>query len=142
MLKRTHSPYGQKYTVSEGHTDLLRRGPDPGWWRDGTCAEVECPHYLKGWVTIVPTISIQADYIRRNSKRRFVERREVDLTGTEQVAQKALSEFTFEPGQRCFGRVHKIKLGRPPLYLRNGELIDWERWFEEFNEDFEKAARR
>jgi len=131
MLKHTHSPFGQKYQVSEGRS-FQRPGTDPGWWRDATCAEVDCPHYLLGWTTVVPTSSAQAEYIRRRSGRRFIERRD----------EEAMSAFHFEPGQRCFGRIHRVKIGRPPLYLRNGELIDWDRWFGEFNEDFEKSARR
>ena len=31
------------------------------FWRQATCAEVDCRHYLQGWQTTVPATSIQAD---------------------------------------------------------------------------------
>jgi hypothetical protein len=54
----------------------------------------------------------QADYIRRQSGRRF------------QAIRNAAgwTEFTFEAGQRCFAQ-HKVPLERDPLFLVR--LGDW-----------------
>lgn len=82
-------------------------------FRHATCAEIECPGYLNGWVTVVPSDSPQAVYIRTGSKRHFVE----------QPAGAGLAEFRFAAGQRCFGAErHKVPVGRPPLYVvRDGD---------------------
>ena len=91
------------------------------FWRQATCAEVDCRHYLQGWQTTVPATSIQADYIRHRCERVFSEARE----GLDAV-------FTFPAGQRCF-RQHKIPLERDPLCMfqsgagpeRQQEVSQW-----------------
>lgn len=77
----------------------------------GSCAEVGCHAYQFGWVTRVdestPLGQGQAQYIRRDSRRRFREEREP--TG--------LTAFRFEPGQNCFAlSEHRVKLDRPELF--------------------------
>ena len=85
-------------------------------WRDGTCEEAGCKGYEFGWQTAVDEATDlgarQAHYIRRQSGRRFTERRtEIGLTA-----------FVFEPGQTCFA-THKVPLERPELYVVRGG--DW-----------------
>ncbi len=83
-------------------------------WRPATCEEAACPHYLLGWVTIVAADSPQADYIRAGSGRGFTEQRTPD----------GLAEFTFEPGQACFGASqHRVPNGRPERFIERGG--DW-----------------
>ena len=73
-------------------------------FRAATCAETDCPHYLEGWTTIVPAMSPQADYIRSESGRRFIEEKRED----------GLVAFHFSPGQQCFNdpEAHKAKVPR------------------------------
>ncbi len=71
-----------------------------------TCADVDCPHYIGGWMTIVGKGSPQEDYITRLSGRRYKVGREYDQT----------IEYIFEAGQRCF-REHTDLSGRPPYYI-------------------------
>lgn len=82
------------------------------YWRQATCAEVECPAYTDGWVTAVDESTDlgrrQADYIRTQSGRRFtVERTEAGWTA-----------FRFYPGQTCFAsKDHRVPWQRPELYI-------------------------
>ena len=71
-----------------------------------TCAEVDCPHYLGGWMTIVAVDSPQERYIRKDSGRQF---------RVEKTSDSILT-FVFTPGQRCF-RQHTTLNGKPPFYL-------------------------
>lgn len=86
-------------------------------FRPATCAEAGCPAYLHGWRTIVDTRSDlgqgQAYYIRKELGHRFTEIR----------MPTGLTEFTFEPGQRCFkSDSHRIRLERPEIYVvRDGD---------------------
>lgn len=75
-------------------------------FRPASCADVDCPHYLNGWQTMVPADSPQAEYIRAGCGRRFTEERTPD----------GLARFVFEAGQACFEQ-HMAPLGREPLYL-------------------------
>ena len=85
-------------------------------WRVAACKEVDCPHYLLGWRTIVPAESEQAQYLRTlntsraepGARRRFTESR--SPVGT--------AIFTFPPGHKCF-RPHKTQTGRPAEFLRS-----------------------
>lgn len=71
-----------------------------------TCAEVDCTHYLGGWLTVVAIGSRQDLYIRTHSGRKWT---------CTKIGENAL-EYRFEPGQRCF-REHTRLSGRPPFYL-------------------------
>jgi len=75
-----------------------------------TCAEVDCPHYLEGWQTIVPIGSPQEQYLDHNSGRKYAKR----LDGESAV-------FVFYPGQKCF-RQHTKSLDRPPVLVHKQ---DW-----------------
>jgi len=93
--------------------------PTPSHWRAATCAEVECPAYLRGWTTTLDLSTdlgqAQHNYILRNSGRRF----SVIRSGPNGI----MAEFTFEPGQRCFKSAdHRLRLDRPELYIvRDGD---------------------
>ena len=87
----------------------------PDTHRDpATCREVDCPHYLGGWMTVVAVDSAQDVYIRNDSGREFM----VTKVG-DQV------EYCFTPGQRCF-RQHTKLNGREPYYIhetRDSRLV-------------------
>ena len=73
-----------------------------------TCREVDCPHFLDGWMTVVAVGSRQDIYIRHDNSRKWtVQMKEGSTT---------ILEFIFEPGQTCF-REHTRLSGRPPFYL-------------------------
>jgi len=102
--------------------------------RTASCEEVNCPHYLKGWITIVPIGSPQDLYIRHHSGRRFTAK-----------AEAGSVTFTFPPGQQCF-RQHTATLNRPPFLLRgrNGRLqrvSDPHEWSDTFNETMHQAEQ-
>lgn len=82
-------------------------------FRRATCAEVECPHMVTGWVTTVDEATelgaMQAHYIRREAGRSFTEARGED----------GLTSFTFPAGQPCFRQAdHRISLEREPIFVR------------------------
>jgi hypothetical protein len=85
-------------------------------YRDGTCDEAGCLAQQHGWKTTVDEATElgqrQAHYIRTQAGRRFLEER----------TAAGLTDFTFEPGQRCFA-THKVPLERPELYVVRGG--DW-----------------
>jgi len=86
--------------------------PLPTHWRPASCLEVQCEAFLHGWVTIVPTVSPQADYIRADRSRSAREERQ----------DGGMSTFTFGPGQTCF-RPHQARLDREERFLVAGG--DW-----------------
>lgn len=82
-------------------------------WRPATCAESDCQAYLLGWLTTVDEGTDlgrrQAHYIRRESGRRYREER----------TEAGLTDFTFEPGQKCFAE-HELRNDRPERFLVTG----------------------
>lgn len=102
--------------------------------RDITCRESLCLAHVNGWETLVPMDSVQADYIRRSSGRRFRE----DITGDN------LSRFTFESGQECFER-HLKRNDRDALYIRriahDSKLVETDRWLWDLHEETYKIKR-
>lgn len=108
------------------HYRVLR--PLDTHWEAANCAEVDCLHYLSGWVTIVPEGSPQARYIRLHSGRGF----------TEEKREGGLVAFTFPPGQRCF-REHKLpRQDVAPIFTKEvqgqRQRMTWEPWMDDFNE--------
>lgn len=87
--------------------------------RAATCAEVQCPAYLNGWVTRVPAGSPQEQFIRSGANTRTFN----ETTGVKDLGAGVV-EFMFNPGQRCFrAEEHRISLEREPLYLvRDGDF--------------------
>lgn len=90
--------------------------PQETHFRPATCAEVECPHHLYGWRTIVDSATElgqrQIQYIKNESGRRF----------TSFHVESGLVTFTFEAGQECFVQ-HRIRLDNEALYFVRGG--DW-----------------
>lgn len=98
----------------EHYKTYALKAPPSTHWRRATCAEIDCPAYLNGWVTIVPTASPQAVYIRAGAGRRF----------EESAPEAGMASFFFPPGQPCFkASEHRTPLEREPLYIvRDGDF--------------------
>lgn len=90
-------------------------------FRPAKCSEVECPHWLMGWQTLIDEKTqfgqAQAGYIRHESARQF----------KEEHNEAGLTVFIFEAGQKCF-RQHKQLLERPAVFRKNGSIMDGEDW--------------
>lgn len=127
--------------------------------RPATCAEVQCPDYLRGWASIIDISTElgkgQAAYIRRLSDRRFSVHEGLMYVAAEQCfkAADAIVTFIFEPGQQCFAE-HRVALDREPAFLVKGG--DWrgnprgtptvvhrgfDDWANDFGEHQDKLAR-
>jgi hypothetical protein len=92
-------------------------------WGPATCEDVDCPHYLLGWQSIIDESTEmgqrQAYYIRKESGRRF--REEPGGFAVAPVPSAGMTVFTFEPGQPCFrASEHKAQNGRPERYIQRG----------------------
>jgi len=106
-------------------------------WREASCKEVDCPHYLLGWETKVdvstPLGKQQYEYIIHKSGRRGNGKKE----GT-------LITFMFSPEQKCF-REHKLPLEREPiLSIQNGydrRTAKTGEWHDEMNEAIHKRQQ-
>jgi len=90
--------------------------PTPTHWRRATCEEVDCVNYRCGWSSLIDTNTQlgkqQAEYIRRQSGRKFV---------AEKMPELGFIKFTFEAGQICFSE-HKARIDKPEIYLlRQGD---------------------
>jgi hypothetical protein len=117
--------------------------PKASHWRSATCAEVDCPQYLMGWVTKVIVGSDMEGYIKADRTRKY-----------KVVNQGEINEYYFEAGQQCFrgeAGVHYKKLergawltkdatNRHPLFLER-IAMEPEKWMDEFNEDAYKLRR-
>ena len=82
-------------------------------FRPGTCAETNCPHYLKGWRTRVEALTPDLLHTATTSGRRYT---------VQQIAEGE-TYLVFPAGQACF-RVseHRVRLDRAPLYVvRDGD---------------------
>jgi hypothetical protein len=91
------------------------QAPPSTHFRNASCAEVECQHYLSGWMSRVDISTqqgVQWGKAIHNSGRKYT----VEQEGT-------VFTFRFGPGQQCFQSPHKVRLERPELYvIRDG---DW-----------------
>lgn len=100
----------QAYRSFEVHSPLSTH------YRSATCAEVECQHYLSGWLSRIDMstpLGVQQARAIKASGRTFTEE---SVTGTVVVLR-------FAAGQACFQAPHKVPTGRPELYVvRDG---DW-----------------
>lgn len=86
-------------------------------FRPATCAEVDCPHYLGGWESVIDVATEQgkawAAAIKRSGRRFIADRSGPGTTIT----------FRFPPGQACFKAPHQVPVGRPEIFVvRDG---DW-----------------
>ena len=115
--------------------------PSRTHFRPASCAEIECPHYVHGWISTVPAGS-KEEWACRNSRRGF----------TETKVEGNLIRFHFYAGQPCFKyKTHEKFLEREALHIvRQG---DWrwrgqgkthtkpEFWREEFSEHQDKLNK-
>lgn len=88
--------------------------PIASHFRPATCADVECRAMTYGWKTTIDITKElgqkQSHYIEHQSGRRFIKH----------ALGQGMVEYSFPPGQRCFGR-HVMSLEREPLFIvRNG----------------------
>lgn len=102
-----------------------------------SCKESKCRHYMEGWRTIVTTNSIQDNYIRRESGRKFV---------VESVAD-GLTRFRFGAEQQCF-RWHGRPRDRREYFGHRpsprSSVFAHERpedWIEQYNIEQDKTQR-
>ena len=119
--------------------------PKSSHWRKATCEEVDCPHFLMGWVTKVLIGSDMDDYIREVSKSRKYK----------VVREGELNAYYFDAGQQCFGGeagTHHKKLERGAWLTKNAATrnpkfleqvaMESERWIDEFNEEAHRSNIR
>lgn len=87
--------------------------PQDTHFRKATCKEVDCEHYLNGWMTTVLANSDDERLIRRAGRHFTVEKR-----------PDGFLRFVFHAGQTCFAAVHhRVPLEREPFHVvRDG---DW-----------------
>jgi len=116
------------------HRIYRSSAPVASHFREATCAEVNCEHYLAGWQTILPENDTDnADWIRHQSRLRFTETRS-DGTVT----------FRFEPGQPCFSRnTHRVSLDRPHIFTVGNGYSGFSRrepaqWVDEMGNDLHR----
>lgn len=119
--------------------------PTESHWRKATCAEVDCPRYLRGWKSQVEVMTPRQIHLIKAAKYRYRELR----------VKPGETWWVFEAGQPCFQAAdHRIRLGKPELFVvRDG---DWrgnprrtpvirhkrpEFWVEQFSEHQAKLAR-
>ena len=110
-------------------------------FRVATCDEVDCPHFINGWVTRVVIGSPQDHYIKQDTSRKSIGVKIDDAT----------IEYYYESGQKCF-RQHQTKVERAPFLTidqvgkESGRLIrnniDFDEWTDRFNEQSYRATRR
>lgn len=92
--------------------------PKKTHFKRATCEESGCGAFSRGWKTQIDESTElgqrQAYYIRKQSGRRFREERNIE----------GLTDFIFEPGQRCFqSDTHVVSLEREPFYfVKNGDF--------------------
>jgi hypothetical protein len=93
------------------------RSPLATHFRDASCKEARCEHYLNGWVSEID-VSTQQGKVWAAAIKRSGRAYTVDRSGPGPVIT-----FRFEAGQRCFAAPHKVPVGRPELFVvRDG---DW-----------------
>lgn len=81
--------------------------------RPATCEEVDCEHYLHGWVTRVP-VGSEWEHLLQQSGRHWAART-VDDAG--------IVSYAFEPGTPCFkAEQHRVRIALPLYIVRDG---DW-----------------
>ena len=110
-----------------------------GFWKAATCKDIRCYRYENGWESFIPATNAQmiADiYAKRNDR---------TWTFSEERIEGGIIKFTFPPGLTCFehldGTGHTVPVERDPrfLYRPGGRptkpvLMDYDQWFDTFNE--------
>jgi hypothetical protein len=119
-------------------------------WRPATCAEVECPEYLNGWISDIDEATElgqrQATFIRCDRTRAHAEER----------LPSGLTRFSFPAGTTPFAgprHDHRVQNGRPERFLERdgdwrGNPTGWQRelgvddWADSFANHQDKLAAR
>lgn len=86
-------------------------------YRTVSCRDMECQHYLAGWVSKFDVSTQQgrawAIAVRQSGRRYTFEQHGTEVT------------FKFPPGQTCFQAPHKVAVERPELFVvRDGDWRD------------------
>jgi hypothetical protein len=102
----------------QNYKTYAMRRPLKTHWQPAACEDVDCPKFLRGWVTTIDESSelgqAQAHYIRHDRSRSHAEER----------TPEGLTRFTFKAGQVCFGSSeHRQPLFKDPVFLVKGG--DW-----------------
>lgn len=117
-------------------------------WRKASCAEIDCPHYLNGWITPVDRLTARDAHLARHSGRRYTtitfdedvftrafdpgdypadwtEQRMLHHHRNDQLIwAKGERALRFEPGQPCFrAAAHRVRVDRQEIYVVRGG--DW-----------------
>ncbi len=113
--------------------------------RPATCAEVECPNYLKGWRLRVEGLPPEMLHAAKTSGRKF----------TELHVAEGENWLVFEAGQLCFRAAqHSVPLNKQEIYVvRDGDFrgnptgnvrkhTRAEFWVEDMSENLDKVAQR
>lgn len=114
-------------------------------WRPATCAEMDCPNYLKGWRLRVEGLPLDMLHAAKTSGRKFSE---LNVSENE-------NWLVFEAGQPCFrASEHRALLDKQEIYIvrggdyrgnPTGEVRKHTSpifWREDFAEHQEKVARQ
>lgn len=114
-------------------------------WRPATCAEVDCPEYIKGWKLRVEGLPPEMVHAAKTCGRKFTE---LDVTADEHW-------LIFEAGQPCFRSAqHRRLLDKQEIFVvRDGDFrgnptgnvrkhTRPEHWVEDFSEHQGKLAQQ
>jgi hypothetical protein len=119
--------------------------PIPTHWVPASCADIDCPQYLKGWRVRVEGLPPEMVHTARTTGRKFTE---LNISETE-------NWLVFEAGQPCFrASQHKKLLDKQEIFVaRDGDFrgnptgnvrkhTRPEFWLEDFAEHQEQLARQ
>lgn len=114
-------------------------------WRPATCAEIDCPDYLKGWRVRVEGLPPEMAHTARTCGRKYSE---LEVTENEHW-------LVFEAGQSCFrAHQHRALLDKQEIFIvRDGDFrgnptgnvrkhTRPDHWVEDFSEHQDKLAQR
>lgn len=99
-------------------------------WEPATCADVDCPHYLNGWATLLPAGDPLVETLRKSGR-----------SYREEQGDAGMLRFVFAAGQPCFrASTHRQQTGRPALYIhgnretQESRVVQSSEWQERFAE--------
>lgn len=87
--------------------------PKSTHFRRATCAEVDCPNYVHGWMNVIEDV-IDADGLLKDTLRHCGRK-------YEEYREEGKTTFVFEAGQPCLkASTHTKRIEREPLYVVSG----------------------
>lgn len=116
--------------------------PHRAYWREASCEEAGCPHFLNGWQMELNLDPLQsADELKAMQDRLAYIANHSERSYTEAWDGSTVRLY-FTPGQRCFKSSqspHTIPVERDPQFLiarsgRGQRQVDYDEFFDEFNE--------